>query len=126
MLVTKETNAANWFPVFSSDTDQYYLNVDNIKKNSSGQVNAWFKREIVRDTVKDGLTIGDYTLVLYQIDCEQNKFGVISSQTYKNNQPLSNGRFEQSFVKMSPAIPETIGEGAVEKACKAWEILHDQ
>ncbi|MEB3793850.1 MULTISPECIES: surface-adhesin E family protein [unclassified Acinetobacter] len=123
LIATKELYAASWLPVFSSDTDRYYINIESVKKTSYGMVNAWFKKEIVKDTVKDGQTIGDYTLLMYQVDCEQRKYGVLSAQAYKNNKHMPNSSFTSSYSEMTPAVPESIGEGVVDKSCKAWEML---
>ncbi|HCA5022796.1 TPA: hypothetical protein MW161_000534 [Acinetobacter baumannii] len=125
LLSSRMVNAAEWLQVFASDTDQYFIDLSSIKKNNNGDVNAWFKRQIYNDTRKDGLTVGDYTLLLYQIDCNQSKYGIVSSQIYKNNKPLTNRGYVVKFVDMSPAIPETIGEGVVQRGCKAWEILNN-
>lgn len=114
--------AADWKYINYSDEHVYGIDI-----NSISQVNeysyqkykkAWIKNVIKNDLSKDGMTVGDYSMMLYWADCNTRTLGLKTSTSYKSNgKVIPNYSFSNSYVSMQDVIPETIGEGIIDAIC---------
>ncbi|MBJ8421915.1 surface-adhesin E family protein [Acinetobacter bereziniae] len=115
--------AEDWVLIGKSHQDKTYLNVKSLKiSNIYGQsyLKAWVKFEIYNDVVKDGLSLGDYTLVLYQIDCNQQKIGEVSVVNYKNKMVYGKTK-DVAFPNMTDIVPGTVGETILDTSCETYK-----
>ena len=114
--------ASDWQFITNSDEKVYGVDI-----NSVGQVSefpyqkykkAWIKSVIQSDLTKDGMTIGDYSMMLYWADCNAKTIGLKTITHYKNNgKVVSDKGFSNAYVQMKDVIPETIGEGILDGIC---------
>lgn len=110
---------AEWQNIGSTDEHIYFLDPDKIRKASGygdSYLKVWVKQVIFNDITKDGLSVNDYSIVLWQVDCNGLTIGMKSYAEYKKDGRLVNSN-QKSYVSMSDVIPNSIGEGILEKAC---------
>lgn len=103
-------------------------NIYGIDLNSISMVNeypyqknkkAWIKNVIVNDLTKDGMTVGDYNMVLEWANCDNRTLGYKSNTAYKKDGTvISNLSNSKSYVQMNDVIPGTIGESIFETICQ--------
>lgn len=83
---------------------------------------VWVKNLIINDLTKDGMTIGDYTMILQWVSCGEKTIGYKSSTAYKKDGTVINNLSNSvSYVKMADVIPGTIGELVVDATCNSTE-----
>jgi len=121
--MVNHTYAANWMILGETDEHRIELDLESIKKISSSLygydksiTQFWIKKTIINDLTKDGLGIRDYSLNLYHINCSNDTLGLKSGIKYKNNKALDN--YNESYVKMQPIVPETIGSSYYKIVCE--------
>ena len=114
LLVVNHTYAANWMILGETDEHRIELDLESIKKISSSPygydksiTQFWIKKTVINDLTKDGLGMGDYSLNLFHINCSNDTLGLKSGIKYKNNKALDS--YTESYVKMQPIVPETVG-----------------
>ncbi|MEN8321127.1 hypothetical protein [Acinetobacter junii] len=110
----------DWYPIATTDESKFFINVQNISESREyGKtiVKSWIKMQIFNDITKDGLSVGDYSLMLYHSNCEDNTVGMKSLTSYKNGKLFGNG-VNKSYVQMNDAIPESIGESIIAYSCE--------
>ncbi len=118
---------SEWLYLFSSDTKKYYADLESFERVNSYNENlikAWFKLEIFNDIEKDGMGVGDETLVLYNFDCKNKKMGFTQVINYKKNKPLGNS-YNASSAIMKDIIPDTIGAESLNRACSIYRIQNE-
>lgn len=114
----------DWFYMGKTNESKYYINIPSISEfNEYGSklVKSWIKEEIYNDITKDGLTVGDHTMFLYQLDCKNNKIGLKSMTSYKGNKPFGIPT-NKSYVEMRDVIPESIGQSILAYSCEGLRI----
>lgn len=123
LLVANHTYAANWMILGETDEHRIELDLESIKKISSSLygydksiTQFWIKKTIINDLTKDGLGVRDYSLNLYHINCSNDTLGLKSGIKYKNNKALDS--YNESYVKMQPIVPETIGSSYYKMVCE--------
>lgn len=86
-----------------------YINVNSIKKNGSMRT-GWVKFKSL--TNARGKKKGDYTLDLFQIDCQNHTFGIISSHTYNARGTVLDMWTIPAYknIEMKPIAPGTTVE----------------
>ena len=104
-----------------------------INLNSENQVtyirphseySAWLKTipyQVPTDFAKYGMdkTIEGYTVRLERFDCELKKIGTLAFYYYdKDGNVLYSREYNEYEVKMSYAVPDTVGEFWVNKFCE--------
>ena len=126
-VIPASSHASDWMHVFDSDTEEYHINLNSIK-NVNGYdkdlIQAWYKRKIYNDIVKDGMGVGDEMLVLYHFDCKKEKIGISQAVKYKNKKPFGES-LNTRVPNMRTVIPDTIGSEALERACTIYEIKNN-
>lgn len=112
-----------WFEMGRTDESRYYLNVPSVKETNvygKSVVQSWVKMVIFNDISKDGLSVGDYSMLLYQSNCDEETLGIKSITDYKKDRvfgrPTSN-----SYVQMKDVLPNSIGKAILEYSCAALE-----
>lgn len=78
---------AEWtFVNANYDRSQYvYVDFDRVKMHdtSRNEVEYWVKYLIKSDKEKDGLELGDYSLALYRVGCDNEVYSIRSSANFK-------------------------------------------
>ena len=111
---------AEWESVGSTDEHIYLIDPDKIRTASEygkSYLKVWVKRVIYNDITKDGFSVGDYEIHLLHIDCNALTSGLKSYAEYKKNGNLVNSH-QLTYVEMRDVIPNSVGEGILEKACQ--------
>lgn len=119
VLTSTQAMAESWVFVGETDESKYYIDSDRIQTiNEYGKnyQKIWVKELIYNDITKDGLTVGDYYLQLFQIDCKNQMFGMKVFASYKNNGHKIESE-HLNRVSMRDAIPGSIGDSVVQYAC---------
>lgn len=123
MFLSANTLAANWIQTGKTKQDTVWLDLDSIADagvNGKYYKKAWVKYKIYNDVVKDNLTIGDYTMLLYHIDCFNKKMGNAMILNYKNNNLYGNTQ-SFNFPNMDDVVPDTVGETIFNRVCESKE-----
>ncbi|MBJ9481156.1 surface-adhesin E family protein [Acinetobacter baumannii] len=128
-LLTVATNsiADDWFKINETDESKYYINIPSIAAtNSYGKnvVKAWVKDLIYNDLTKDGLSVGDYSMILFYSNCNDNTVG-IKSQTHYKNGKIFGTQLNNSYVNMRDVIPNTIGESILAYSCEGLRLKNE-
>lgn len=114
----------DWFKIGGNDEANFYINMRSIsefKLYGKPVVKAWIKREIYNDISKDGLSVGDYNMVMYYSNCEEKTLGVKSLTDYKKGKVFGASN-NYSYVEMKDVIPDSIGEAILAYSCTGNEI----
>lgn len=114
--------AADWKYITYSDENLYGIDINSISQVTEYPYQkykkAWIKSAIQNDLTKDGMTVGDYTMMLYWADCNAKTIGLKAATPYKNDgKVIPNKSFSTSYVSMKDIIPDTIGEGILDSIC---------
>lgn len=124
-LVCTPTFASDdWFLMGNTKESKYYINMPSISETREyGKtiVKSWIKIQIFNDLTKDGLSVGDYTLMLYQVNCNENTIGVKTSTSYKDGKPYGS-QINKTYVQMNDVIPESIGQSILAYSCEGNSI----
>lgn len=118
------SHAAEWLHIFNTETEEYYVDIESVKNVNSYNkdlVKAWFKLDIFKDIAKDGMGVGDKTMVLYQIDCKSKKMGLLQGIRYKKGKPFG-ATLNMPNPNMKDVIPDSNGEDMLNRACSIYEI----
>lgn len=76
------------------DRSQYVdVDFDRVKMldTSRNEVEYWVKYLIKSDKEKDGLELGNYSLALYRVGCDNEVYSIRSSANFKKNSSLLSG-----------------------------------
>lgn len=121
-LLAHNVYAANWSLLGETAEYRHELDLESIKKAKNSGISSynavtqfWVKKTIVKDLTKDGLSIGDYVLNLYFIDCNEDTLGIKSIVKYKNSEVIDS--YTENTVKMYPIVPETVGSSYLKSVC---------
>ena len=128
LLTLSYSHATEWFELTQSDEKKYYASPEHLNplSRSSGQateLEMWVKAVIYNDLTKDGMTINDYQMTLYKIDCRNREFGIKQSISYNAKGKMLDSNSATS-VTMNKTIPETIGSSIVANGCAALDIYN--
>ncbi|WP_151707701.1 surface-adhesin E family protein [Acinetobacter junii] len=127
LSISKVASASEWLYLFSSDTKKYYVDVESVEKVNEfndNLIKAWFKLEIFNDIEKDGLGVGDKTLILNNFDCKNKKIGFTQIINYKNNIPFGDSYNMPSAI-MKDIIPDSTGAESLSRACYIYKMLNE-
>ena len=117
-VLTTQANA-EWEQVGTTNEHIYLVDPDKIRTASEygkSYLKVWVKKIIYNDITKDGFSVGDYEIDLWQMDCNGLTSGLKSYAEYKKNGSLVNSH-QLNYVTMTDVIPNSIGEAILEKAC---------
>lgn len=114
---------SNWKSI--GTVDGFLIGIDtNSIKESIGYYpqtthKVWSKHVVYEDLIQDGLTVGDYQMILYLVNCETETYGIKSLTIYKKQKNGINNHETVSapYLKLEDAIPGTVGEGIVNITC---------
>lgn len=111
----------NWTAIGNTNEHVYALDVNSISQVTqypyTKYKKAWLKRIIFNDLSKDGMTVNDYTMILYWADCGAQTLGIKSNTNYKSNGKVFDTSYNPSYVTMNDVVPESIGAGILEAIC---------
>lgn len=114
--------ASEWEYLGETDEFRYELDRQSIRKvptvYSSIESNVtqfWIKKIVINDISKDGLGLGDYTKNLYHVNCSADLLGFKTEVKYKGNRVIDS--YTDSYVKMTPIIPDTVGSSFAKAIC---------
>lgn len=113
---------SNWKIVGTTKENVYGIDLNSIANVSEypyqKNKKAWIKNVIVNDLTKDGMSVGDYNMILEWVNCNDRTLGYKSNTAYKKDGTLIPGlSSSRSYVKMDDVIPGTIGESIFEMIC---------
>ena len=118
----------NWINIGKTDESNYYINFKSIEDAydyNNTYVKAWIKSVIYNDITKDGLSVGDNTMVLYYSNCSKNQLGVKTLISYKNNKPFG-PQINNTYPNMRDVIPETMGQLIFDYSCEGSKFIKDE
>lgn len=111
---------AEWtFIHTSSDRSQnIYLDFSRIKMldASKNEVEYWVKYLIKNDKEKDNLKLGDYSLALYRVGCNDEVYSIRSSAKFRQNGSLIS-QLNYNVSQIRPLIPNTTVDFTAEMVC---------
>lgn len=120
LVLTVVTPAnAEWELTTYSDEHYYFVDQERVRESTEygkTYLKVWVKQVIYNDITKDGYGVGDYSLLLWQIDCNALTMGIKSYADYKKNGKMVYST-QAPFVKMNDAMPNSVGETFLNKAC---------
>lgn len=118
-FISMQASASTWIEVSLTDESTYHIDLDRVQRTSEygkSYFKVWVKETIYNDITKDGLTVGDYSLFLYHVDCQAQALGAKSYVSYKKNGKKINSKYFD-YVKMRDAVPNSIGDSIVTYTC---------
>lgn len=115
----KETlSSKGWLAVSLSREFETYINFNYVEPLGSGLTQAWLKHVVVNDLSKDGLALGDYTMVLSQFNCKNKTEKSVSYTDYDAKTGVSKRSYTYpSYTEMKPPVPDSVGESQLESVC---------
>lgn len=115
----KETlSSKGWLTVSLSREFETYINFNHVEPLPNGLTQAWLKHVVVNDLSKDGLALGDYTMVLSQFNCKNKTEKSVSYTDYDAKTGLSKRSYTYpSYTEMEPPVPDSVGESQLESVC---------
>lgn len=123
------THADNWIDLTQSNEENFYFNlpsVHEVKEYNNTYVEAWIKAVIYNDLTKDGLSIGDYTMIRFRFDCNKQMMGLISRTKYKKSGDVFEPSYTPTYIKLDHVIPDSIGSTLIFAACYANEVKQNR
>lgn len=109
-----------WLDSSKSSTEVYQLNLNYFTDTSSSyasRMQVWVKRIIIKDTVKDGLSIGDYTMSLNEYDCTNNTSKFFESVSYNVKTGRIVDSYKSSYPREDKIVPGSVGERLLADIC---------
>lgn len=105
-----------WLPVITSFEPEEKTSMALHTKNT-----IWIKKvsKNVEYHTRQGKKVVDgYELILYKVDCDSRKLGLIQIAVYdKEGKNVNNTKLEDYEVEMDYVIPESIGETYLDTYC---------
>ena len=102
------------------DRSQFiYVDFNRVKvlDAKSNEVEYWVKYLIKNDKEKDGLELGDYSLALYRVGCDNEQYSIRSSANFKKNGSLMSSQ-NYAASQARPIIPNTAVDYTAEMVCR--------
>jgi hypothetical protein len=129
LISFNQAHATEWLEITQSDEKKYYISPEHTNPISRAGTQAtelemWVKSVIYNDLTKDGMTINDYQMLLYKIDCRNREFGIKQGVNYNAKGKMLDSN-STNTVTMNRAIPETIGASIVSSGCTILDILNN-
>lgn len=116
--VKQQMKNDGWIGVSSGGDFQSNMSYDYVKTLSSGRIEAWIKSVVVNDLTKDGLSLGDYSMELFQFDCNDRTSKQISYTDYnKKSGTVIRSYTYPTYGQFKAVIPGSVGEARLENAC---------
>lgn len=109
-----------WLDSAGSSTEVYQLNLNYFTDTSSSyasRMQVWVKNIILKDTVKDGLSVGDYTMSLQEYDCTNNTSKVLESVSYNVKTGSTIDSYKPPYPKEHKIVPGSVGEQLLRDIC---------
>ncbi|MCJ8163145.1 surface-adhesin E family protein [Acinetobacter zhairhuonensis] len=125
--VVEAVKKMGWLNSANSVDQKFELNLNyfsNKSNESSTRIQAWVKSIITKDTVQDGLGIGDYTMLLKEFDCTNNTIKDLRSISYKAKTGTVINSSVVNYPKVDPIIPDTVGEQLHKDVCETSDLMN--
>jgi len=115
----KETlSSKGWISVSRSREYETLINFNYVEALPNGLTQAWLKHVVVNDISKDGLALGDHTMVLSQFNCKNKTEKSVSYTDYDAKTGQSKRSYTYpSYTEMKPPVPDSVGESQLESVC---------
>ncbi|EZQ04784.1 hypothetical protein [Acinetobacter sp. Ver3] len=114
--------ASEWEYLGETNEFRYELDRQSIRKVpisystiSSNVTQFWIKKVVINDISQDGLGVGDHTKTMLHVNCSADLLGLKTEIKYKSNRVIDS--YTDSYVKMEPIIPDTIGSSFAKIIC---------
>ena len=118
----------NWKIINYTEDEIFSMDMNSISPISNYQAThkVWMKQTIYKDLKTDGLTVGDYRMLLQWVHCGNRTMGFKSITIYKKlkNGLVDNESFSTPSVEMNDVIPGSIGENVVDMVCSGFKSSH--
>lgn len=115
-----------WLDSARSSTELYQLNLNYFTDTSSSytsRMQVWVKSIIIKDIVKDGLSVGDYTMSLEEYDCTNNTSKFFESVSYDLKTGSTVNSYKSPYPKEHKIVPGSVGEHLLKDICMAKNEL---
>lgn len=104
---------------YSSDSERnYYYDLNRVKivNNDAKIISYWTKSIYFQDLKKDTITVGDYYLTQYFVNCSKSELAIKELHLYKKDGDLRDS-LKKPYLEYSPYIPESRGEYLATSLC---------
>lgn len=116
--IRKNIKESGWIKEFTGQEFDYYVHYDYVKTQSYGLIEAWIKQVVVNDLTKDGLSLGDYSMLQYRFNCNDGTYKLASYTQYNNKTgKVINSYTYPSYDTFKSVVPETVGEALLKSTC---------
>lgn len=116
--------SSGWMEVTYSNGKSYRVDANHIRNTSSGKITGWLKTIIIEDIIKDGFALGDYTMTHIEIDCDDQKFRVLSTTNYQNSKKTETIS-SSPYSSMVSIIPDSLGYEFMIPMCEMNYMLNN-
>lgn len=125
--------ADEWEQISGTKEQAVYMSAQRmkavkLKSYESGKptkIEAWDKSIITYDSIKDGRTVGDYTVALYEYDCTDETSKLITATNYKSNGDVQGSSYTPSYRQASRVLPNSIGETQLKIVCQVLDKMNN-
>lgn len=111
-----------WIEIGTSGGDSYAINYKRLKSKPYGIIEAWVKATVIKDIVKDGLSLGDHTLFLYNFNCADESMKNLTYTNYIKAGNKTETITKPAYESFKPVIPNSVGEKLLNSACDYYSI----
>lgn len=101
-------STTGWIEVTKSDGKSYRVDANHIRNTSSSMIQGWVKTIIVEDIIQDGFALNDYTMTQIEIDCDSQKFRILSTTNYQKSKKSETVN-APPYSGMISIIPDSLG-----------------
>lgn len=117
-----------WLSLSTSFDSEMYYNPNYIKYKSSDVATVWLKDVITNDSVKDGMTIGDYKMQQVEYDCRNETVTLLQTNTYngKSGKVIKSSIYPNYSRKVHSIIPESVGASQLKTICFIHHVKFKQ
>lgn len=115
----ENTKALGWTQVSISNEFKSYINYNYVNPKPYGITEVWIKHVVINDISKDGLGLGDYTMVMNQYNCSDKTYKNISYTDYssKTGNVIDSYTYPSYSTQFKSVIPDTVGESQLNAVC---------
>lgn len=131
LLSFSQLHASDWFELSSDNERRHLVSLNYMNpiqpsytSNPATEIEIWVKSVIHNDLTKDGMTVGDYAMTLYKLNCKNQQMGLKQYATYTSQGKNLNSH-TLSYINMTSPIPETVGARILIGGCAALDIYNN-
>lgn len=116
-LLRTHLYSKEWISIGTTNEYNFDMNYRYLKAKTNDIVESWIKTTVEKDLTKDGLSVGDYTMFLYNFHCSEGSVKLVTYTKYNKAGKNLNSYTSPSYTNFRPVIPETVAEKLIKAAC---------